>query len=418
MPPSAPTVLQVIPELDAGGAELTTLEVAEAVIAAGGAAIIVTRGGRLVPKARNLGADVIERDVATKSPWALGSNATWMSRLIRDRGVALIHARSRAPAWSAERAARVTGISFVTTYHGAYAEKGRLKRAYNRVMARGDLVIANSAYIADLIRERYGTAPDRIRIINRGVDLAAFDARHFDDRADRVTDAPSDGIDSANRRTQIRAMLGLAHDDTRPLILHPARLTRWKGQPTVIAAARLLKERGQRNAVFVLAGDDQGRTAYSDELRSTIAAAGLERSVLMPGHISDMPALISLARAVLIASTDPEAFGRTSAEAQAMGVPVIATNIGAPRETVLAAPAVPEDTTTGWHVPPADPTALADALDELLGLSDDAYSALSSRAAAHARSTYSTTQLQRQTLAVYDTLLGTSLEVLFESQLR
>ncbi|MEO1694531.1 MAG: glycosyltransferase [Pseudomonadota bacterium] len=416
MPPSVPIVLQVIPELDAGGAELTTLEVAEAVIAAGGAAIIVTRGGRLVPKASDLGAEVIERDVATKSPWALAANATWMSRLIRDRGVALVHARSRAPAWSAERAARATSVSFVTTYHGAYAEKGRLKRAYNRVMARGDLVIANSTYIADLIRKRYGTAPDRIRIINRGVDLGAFDARHFDHRTDRVADAPAGGIDGANRRTQVRAMLGLADDDPRQMILHPARLTRWKGQPTVIAAARLLKERGQQDVVFVLAGDDQGRRAYSDELRSAIAAAGLEKSVLMPGHISDMPALISLARAVLIASTDPEAFGRTSAEAQAMGVPVIATNIGAPRDTVLAPPAVPSDASTGWHVPPADPSALAAALSELLALSDDAYGALSARAASHARSTYSTTQLQRQTLAVYDTLLGTSLEATFEAQ--
>jgi glycosyltransferase involved in cell wall biosynthesis len=395
---NTPTILQVIPELDAGGAELTTLEVAEAIVRGGGRAIIVTRGGRWVAQAEALGAEVLTRDVETKNPLTLMGNARWLRTLITTEGVTLIHARSRAPAWSAEWAARRSGIPFVTTYHGAYSEKGPVKRAYNAVMARGDTVIANSDYIRDLVQQRYGTPDDRLVVIERGVDLKTY-------TRDII---PSERIEG------LRAQWGAPPDVA--VILHPARLTRWKGQLTVIAAAARLPAHIRARTRIILAGDAQGRDAYVDELKREIAEHNLEDVVVLAGHVTDMPAAYAAAKVVLIASTEPEAFGRTSAEAQAVGVPVIATAIGAPKDTVLAPPAAPEENRTGWLVPPADADALAEAMTEALAQPETAYAALAARASAHARRRFSTEKLQTATLGVYDRLIGSRLEHKFRER--
>lgn len=387
MPDLPYSILQVIPDLDTGGAELTAVEVAEAVVAAGGRALIATRGGRLADRATAAGAKILIRDVATKNPLAMWRNAHWMRALIRDEGVHLVHARSRAPAWSAESAARRAGVPFVTTYHGAYSERGPLKRAYNAVMARGDTVIANSAYTCDLIVTRYGLAKERIAIIDRGVDVDAFD-----------------GIAVTMERARaMRASWNV--DPDAFVVLHPARLTRWKGQPTVIEAMARLREPDDR-AVAILAGDAQGRNAYQDELAQAIASAGVGDRVRLVGHVSDMAAAYASADVVLIASTEPEAFGRTSAEAQAMGVPVIATNIGAPRDTVVAHPPAAEDQITGWLVPPGDPEALAAAIKAVRSMDDAQRQAMRQRAIQRARTLYSTATLQRATLDVYRKLLA------------
>lgn len=399
MSTSPPTILQVIPELDAGGAELTTLEVAEAITAAGGRALIATRGGRWVERARALGADVHLRDVETKNPLKLAANARWLRQVSTQFSVGLIHARSRAPAWSAEWAARRLKIPFVTTYHGAYSEKGPMKRAYNAVMARGDITIANSNYIRDLIKSRYGTSDEKLVVIERGVDL--------------VSHARSSV--AANRLEALRQAWG-SNPDSR-LILHPARLTRWKGQTTVIAAVALLPEEVRAETRVILAGDAQGRNDYVVELEGLIERHNLSDVVRIVGHVSDMPAAYALSDVVLIASTDPEAFGRTSAEAQAMGVPVIATAIGAPRDTVLAPPATPAGDRTGWLVPPGDPTALATAIVDAANLSPADRQELSHRAATHARLRFSTEKLQASTLSVYDRLIGSKLAPTFEKHM-
>ena len=170
-----PTILQIIPELDTGGAELSTIEIAEAIERAGGRAIVLSEGGRLVQRLRDTGAELQFFPAAAKNPVRLWWNGRRIAEVVRRDGVDLIHARSRAPAWSAMMAARRTGLPFVTTYHGAYNERSPLKRLYNGVMARGDVVIANSQYTADLIRMRYGTPLDRLRVIYRGVDDRWFD---------------------------------------------------------------------------------------------------------------------------------------------------------------------------------------------------------------------------------------------------
>lgn len=395
-----PTILQIIPQLDTGGAERTTVEMAEAIVTAGGRALVLADGGRLCAEVQAAGAEMIHFPAATKNPLHILKNADAIARIIRHKGVDLIHARSRAPAWSAYLAARRTDIRFVTTYHGIYNETGRLKRTYNSVMARGDTVIANSDYTATIVRERYAVDPARVIVVNRGVDIDRFDRSNVDE--DRIS--------------ALREAWGIAPN--RRIILHPARLTRWKGQSTVAdAAAIFMRQPGFSDVALIYAGDAQGRQSYVDSLKDQLASAGIADRVHLAGHVSDMPAAIAASEIILIASVEPEAFGRTSVEAQAMGIPVIATAIGAPPFTVLAPPSHPPQYATGLHVPPGDAMALATAITQLLSLSDEDRRAMSQRARAHARHNFATRTLQRATLSVYDRLLGTDLATRFDEMI-
>ena len=388
-----PTILQIIPELETGGAELSTIEIAGAIAAAGGRALVLSEGGRLAPKISTAGGEFIPFPAATKNPARMLWNAAGIANLIDREGIALIHARSRAPAWSALIAARRKKIPFVTTYHGAYGENGRIKKAYNSVMARGDVVIANSQYTAALIRARYGTPDEHLRVIYRGVD-----GHHYDPA--RISD---------NDTEVLRASWKVSPH--QKIILQAARLTAWKGHGTVIAAAKLLKTGGHLNdAVFVLAGDAQGRDSYRRQLEVEIASAGLADNFRLPGHVEQMTVAFRAAHVAVVASVEPEAFGRTAAEAQAMCCPVIATNIGAPPETVRALPFFSNEDRTGWLVPPADPAALASALAEALTLEPEARTTLGRTARAHVLHAFTLEAMRRQTLAVYDSLLNSELE--------
>lgn len=387
----AATILQIVPELDTGGAELSTIEIADAVVAAGGRAIVLCEGGRMLDRLRATGADVRIFPAATKNPAKLIANALAIARIVKQDKVDLLHARSRAPAWSALWAARRTRRPFVTTYHGAYNETTSAKRFYNSVMARGDLVIANSGYTRDLIRSRYGTPARKIRVIHRGVDTAAFNP---------VNVAPE-------RVARLRAEWRIKPEDR--VILQAARLTNWKGQHVVVEAARRLKERGRLDGMVVLAGDAQGREAYAEGLRQAISAAGLDGRVRLVGHVDDMPAAYSAAAVSIVASIEPEAFGRTAVESQAMECPVIATRIGAPPETVRSPPEHGPQSMTGWLVPPGDAQALADALLCALSLDGAARQQLGTAARAHVVASFSLRHMRLKTLSVYDEILQTEL---------
>src|SRR4029079_833337 len=349
-----PTILQIIPELDTGGAALSTLEIADAITSAGGRAIVLTEGGRLVQRLRDTGAEVQFFPAAAKNPLRLLWNAHRIANVIRRDGVDLVHASSAAPAWSAFIPARRTGVPFVTTYHGAYSEKSDAKRLYNSVMARGDAVIANSHYTSDLIRMRYGTPRAKLHVIYRGVDGRLFDP---------VNVAPE-------RVAAVRARGGI--DDKKRVVLHAARLTTWMGQKVVIEAAGLLShQRALDDTVFILAGDAQRRGAYKAALKAQIRAAGLDERVRIVGHEDDMAAALPASHVTVVASVEPEAFGRAATEAQVMATPVMATTSGAPPQTVLARPGVSAHRATGWLVPPGDATRLADAIAEALAMPPD-----------------------------------------------
>ena len=304
---AAATILQIIPRLDTGGAELATLEIAQALVSAGARALVASEGGRLAEAIEQAGGELIAFPAATKNPLRMWRNAGALCELIRAEGVGLVHARSRAPAWSALAAAQRAGLPFVTTYHGAYGTELPFKNAYNSVMARGDRVIANSRYTADLIRERHGIGDERLRVVHRGVDLTRFDAAQV----------------SARRGKALRKAWGVGSD--AKVVLHAARLTGWKGQRVVIEAARRLREAGKLgDAVVVLAGDAQGREAYRSELAQLIARHELKKSVKLVGHCEDMAGAFATAHVAVVASIEPEAFGRAAAEAQAMACPVVA----------------------------------------------------------------------------------------------
>ena len=387
-----PTILQIIPRLDTGGAELSVVEISAAITAAGGRALVIAETGRLAADVRRAGAEIVEMRAATKNPVRIVANGYAIARLVEREGVDLIHARSRAPAWSALIAARRSGRRFVTTYHGAYNETNRIKNLYNGVMAKSDVVIANSRYTADLIQRRYGTPDARVQVIYRGLDPAKF----------------AGGGDIETRAARLRVLWEVRPG--QPIILQAARLTGWKGQLVLIDAARALAHDGRLgDAVVILAGDAQGRDGYVDQLHTQIEHGGLADRIRLVGHVEDIAAAYRAAHVTVLPNTGPEAFGRAAVEAQAMGTPVISTDIGAPPETVRAEPAVARGERTGWLVAAGNRDALATAISEALALDAPERRAIGERASRHALATFTLDAMKRQTLAVYDRLLGTDL---------
>lgn len=368
--PLPPAILQVLPALDAGGVERGTLEIAEAIQAAGWRALVASAGGRLVPALEATGARHITLPLATKSPLGIWRNAAALTALVRAEQVSILHARSRAPAWSAWLAARRTGVPFVTTYHGTYGEGFPGKRLYNSIMARGDRTIAISRHIAEHIRATHGRES---HVIPRGVDPRRFDPARV----------------SPERVTALRAAWEVP--EGAAVILLPARLTRWKGQGVLIEALAELP-----GAIAVLAGDPQGRDAYVAGLRAQAEARGVADRLRIPGHIADMPAALLAADVVVHASIEPEAFGRAVIEAQAMGRPIIAADLGGPRETVAHG-------VTGWLTPPGDAPALAAQIRAALALPAEARAAMGEAAR---RSAPTMAAMQSATLALYRELLG------------
>ncbi|MGU3537847.1 glycosyltransferase family 4 protein [Methylobacterium sp. A54F] len=388
-PLSGATILQIIPELDAGGAERTTVDVAAALAAAGARALVATEGGRLVGELQAKGGAWVPFPAASKNPLRMALNVGRLATLCRREGVRIIHARSRAPAWVALGAARRLGLPFVTTYHGSYSGRTGVKVLYNSVMARGDVVIANSHYTADLIRSLHADqAGDRVRVIHRGTDLSAFSPLAV----------------GSGRVEALRRAWGVAPHER--VVLLAARLTAWKGQRILIEAAAQMRERGVGDLAIVLAGDPQGRAAYERELDALVAARGLDGIVRRVGHCTDMPAAFRAASVVAVPSVEPEAFGRSAVEAQALGTPVVVSDLGAVPETVLSPPDVPAAQRTGWRVPAGDAAALAAALTEALTLGASARDALGRRCRAHVEAHFSLERMASDTLDVYRDLLA------------
>ncbi len=378
-PVRQPVVMQVLPALVTGGVERGTVDLAVALAEAGWTAIVASEGGPMARELTRAGVEHITLPLASKNPLVIRRNADQLARIITERGVDILHARSRAPAWSAWMAAERTGCHFVTTFHGTYNLGWfGLKNRYNAVMTRGERVIAISDFIAEHATRVYGLDPGRIRVVHRGIDLGRFDPARV----------------SPERIIQLAQKWRLP--DGHQVIMLPGRLSRWKGQAVLIEALALL---GRHDVRCLLVGSDQGRTGYREELVELVRSRDLVDVVHLVDECNDMPAAYMLTDVVVSASTDPEAFGRVAVEGQAMGRPVIATAHGATGETVLPG-------RTGWLTQPGDALALAQALDRFLALSAEERDGMAQVAIDYVRNNFTKEGMCAKTLAVYEEVLG------------
>lgn len=372
-----PTIMQVLPALVTGGVERGAADVSAAIVAAGWKSVVVSEGGPMVREIERAGGVHVTLPMGSKNPITMRRNVARLVDVARTHGADLIHARSRAPAWSARSAARELGIPFMTTFHGTYNFGNPLKRWYNSIMAKGTRVIAISDFIARHVTKHYATPPAILRTIHRGVDVSRFDPARVS--AERV----------------IKLSRDWRLPDGLPVVMLPGRLTRWKGQTLLIDAAAKL---GRRDIVVLFVGSDQGRYAYRKELEALVRKRGLEGIVRIVDHCNDMAAAYMLSDVVVSASTDPEAFGRVVAEAQAMGRPVVAPDHG-------GAPEILKPNETGWLFKPGDAGELAEALKQALALDPAARDDLAGHAIANINDRFTKERMCAATLDVYEEVL-------------
>ncbi len=372
------TLLQIVPRLDTGGAEQTSVDIAAAVQAAGGQALVASMGGRMDLALAASGATLIRLPVHSKNPLVMIGNAVRLARLIRERKVSLVHVRSRAPAFSAWLAAKAARVPLIATYHGVYNAKSAIKRWYNGIMTRGRVVIANSEFTRGHVVAQHGIDPAKVVAIPRGVHIERFDPAAV----------------SPERIHALSQAWGLDPADARVKVLLAGRLTRWKGQTLAISAAARLKAQGIDDFLLIFAGDSQGRISYLSELEDSIRNKGLQDNVRIVGHCADMPAAYAVCDIAIAPSLDPEAFGRTAVEPQAMGRPVIAADHGATRETVAPGE-------TGWLAKPGDADAWTHALGQAIAAGPKTRAIMGQAAMRRARDLYSVQAMSAATLDVY-----------------
>lgn len=374
------TVLQIIPALGTGGAEQACVDVAAALVARGDRALVVSSGGWRVEELEKAGGKHIWLSAHTKNPAKIIKNAFWLANYIKEEKVDIVHARSRAPAWSAKIACGMTGCPYVTTFHAAYNFSSSIKKIYNRVMAKGDCVIAISQFIAKHVYDNYRVGSDRLRVINRGTDLSLFDPRVIEtERTDKLA-----------RKWEI--------ERDRKIVIFPARLSPIKGHQIIIEAMEVLNKQEFDLPLVLFIGDDQGRTTYTQTLKAKIANAVLGEHIKLVGACEDMAAAYAMADLVVAPSQVPEGFGRTPVESMAMGVPVIASALGAVLDTV-------DDGETGWLVPHDDADAWAVYMKTALSMDEAAREAMAKTARKHVEDNFSLPLMIQKTLDVYDELV-------------
>ena len=374
-----PVVLQVLPEMNQGGVEIGTIEIASALQEKGIKNFVASAGGRLEYNLDKLKVPHFNLPLKTKNPFNMWLNYRRLVKIIKENGINIVHARSRAPAWSAYWAAKKTGAKFLTTFHGTYGlgPKG-IKKFYNRVMTYGDLVIAVSNHIKQHILKNYKCDEKKIRMIHRCVNMEKFDVNKM----------------TAERMIKLMEEFHLPED--KPIILLIGRLTRWKGQMLMIDALEKIKD---KDYFCVFVGDDQGRDYYTKELKDAISTKGLDGKFAFIRHVTDVPAMMMISDVVVSASLDPEAFGRIAAEGEAMGRIVIASNIGGSLENI-------KDGVTGRLFESGNADSLAEALLWALNLSTEEREKIGAAAIEYVKQNFTKEIMCNKTIAVYEELVN------------
>jgi glycosyltransferase involved in cell wall biosynthesis len=359
--PHSLTVIQVIPDLESGGAGESVVQVAEALVEYGHRSVVVSEGGRREADLARIGASFVRLPVASKNPSQIAANGRRLAALARDEGADLLHAQSRGSAWSCLLAGRIASVPYVATCDNLFREQNPLKRLYNSAMVRGARVIALGERLACTIEERYHTPRERIAVINRGVNLVEFELAAVS--ADRVAAlARNWGITPGER-----------------VVLLPGRLSRRKGAHVLIAAAQRLREAGLKNFVCVLVGEEQRGSRYGSELWDRVHQSALSEFVRIVGHCPDMPAAYALADIAVSAVLPPGGPQRAMLEAQAMGKPVVVSDAGGRDEIVLSPPFANEDRATGLLYPAGNAAELAQTLFKVLAMGGDARESMGDR---------------------------------------
>ncbi len=314
-------VLQVIPKLGYGGAETGCYDIAHYLPENNCDSYIVTSGGDLLKFINKEKVKIIKLPVQSKNPILIFINFLALIGIILFNNISIVHARSRAPAWSCFFAAKITGRKFVTTFHGTYNFNNRFKKFYNSVMVRSDLIIAGSNFIFSHIKENYSkylNAKKKLLVIFRGINVDYFD--------------PTTKLDVDEKKLLKQWQI----EKDKKIILLPGRLTGWKGQELFIEAINLVNiELGYEAFYAVLLGSDQGRDLYKKKLIRLTEQHRMTNQIKFIDHCKDMALAYKVSDIVVSASIEPEAFGRVAVEAQSMEKPIIASNIGGSNETIV-----------------------------------------------------------------------------------
>ncbi|MGH6835994.1 MAG: glycosyltransferase [Methylocella sp.] len=376
------TVLQIIPGLDINPTARAAIEIAAALSAAGARALVACAGGRMKGELQAKGGVFVPFPSRTKNPLAMALNVRRLARLIAAERADIVHVRSRALAWVAYGATRLTKTPFVTTFPSADQASNPVALRYNSVLARGDAVLADSNFTAALIAEFYSKAAGKIRVVHHGLDCQAF-------TPDAVAPAR---VQAARQHWKVAP-----HER---IVLLAAKASPGSDHKILIEAAGLLSRSGLAGVKFILACDRNANGARDRGIDRAIAMERLQGIVYRAGHF-DLPAALLAAAIVVVPATGARAVGDAAIQAQAMGTPVIAANLAAAREAVLAPPTVEESSRTGFLVPPGDAAALALAIATVLGLGATASGRLSLRAKKHVETCFSAEQMCAATLDAY-----------------
>ncbi len=340
-------VLQVIPKLGYGGAETGCYDIAHYLAEQDCGSFIATSGGELLKFVKKNKVNVFRIPVHSKNPLIIFLNTLLITFIILIKKINIVHARSRAPAWSCYFACIITQTVFVTTFHGTYNFKSKIKKFYNSIMLRAKLTIAGSNFIFSHINEHYTeylNKKKKLRVIFRGINVDYFNHKNI----------------SILKQEKLKREWNL--EPNKFTILLPGRLTYWKGQEKFIEALNILiEDYNITNFQAILLGSDQGRKVYSKKLLSLVERYSLTKKVKFIAHCKEMPLAYSLADVVVSSSIEPEAFGRVAVESQSMCKPIIASNIGGSKETVL-------NKKTGFLYKYDDPRELAKNLNTVIQL--------------------------------------------------
>ena len=377
-------ILQIIPNMEIGGAERTVLEITSFLKDTNFSSLVLTSGGKLIDDLEKANIEVIKLKIDKKNPYSIIKNYFLFIKIFREKKINLVHVRSRVPAWSAIFAAKKLGIPVLTTWHGHVSNSSFIKKIYNSIMLKGDAVIANSIYTAENISKIYGINKSKIDIIPRGVDVNNF----------KKSDINSHEIAKIKENWKI-------FDKEKVIILLPARLTKWKGHEVAIEAINLLKgESFFKNIVCLFAGEQKNSEKYIHNLNRLISSYSLEKKIRLIGKVENMPLAYHASDVILSPSIEPEPFGRIPIEAQASGKIIISCDAGAVKDTIKSG-----KNFTGFKAIPNNSESLADKIKIALKMENEEIQGMQKRAIMNVKNNFSLESMCKKTLEVYNRLL-------------